>query len=117
MMKYLKTVELEIKKSRFVGYSYKSTKPDDVSIVLQELKQLHKKATHVCYAYRFVSPFAEKAVDDGEPGGTAGRPILNVLQKKDLQDVLVVVVRYFGGVKLGAGGLVRAYSKTCAALF
>ena len=83
----------------------------EIKDALEFLKKEHKKATHICYAYRLRSPFCEKAVDDGEPSGTAGRPILNVLQKKDIQNVCVFIVRYFGGIKLGAGGLVRAYTK------
>ena len=81
------------------------------------LRKEHKKATHICYAYSITSPFAEKAVDDGEPGGTAGRPILNVIQKRGEKNVCVFVVRYFGGIKLGAGGLVRAYTRTASMLF
>ena len=72
----------------------------------------HKKDTHVCFEYIINSN--EKASDDGEPQGTAGVPILDVLKKQKLENVLAIVVRYFGGIKLGAGGLVRAYSETAA---
>jgi len=105
--------ELEIKKSKFIGYLFEIKNVEEIKEKIDALKREHKKATHICYAYRLISPFAEKAVDDGEPSGTAGKPILNVLQKQDKQNVLLVVVRYFGGIKLGAGGLLRAYSK-CA---
>ncbi len=105
-------IEYVEKKSKFIGYLFSCKTAEDVSCALKELKNEHKKATHICYAYSLKSPFLEKAVDDGEPGGTAGRPILSVLQKKGMTDVCVFVVRYFGGIKLGAGGLVRAYTKT-----
>lgn len=107
-------MEIEIKKSKFIGIYYQVESAEDISTILQNLKKEYKKATHICYAYRLTSPFAEKAFDDGEPSGTAGKPILNVLQKQDKQNCLLVVVRFFGGVKLGAGGLVRAYSKTAS---
>ncbi len=100
------------KKSKFFGYLLYCNDEKQIKNALDYLKVEHKKATHICYAYRLSSPFAEKAVDDGEPSGTAGRPILNVLQKKNLNNVVVFIVRYFGGIKLGAGGLVRVYSKT-----
>lgn len=107
----MNSVFLEEKKSKFYGYIFSCKEEKEIKVVLENLKKENKKATHVCYAYRLRSPFCEKAVDDGEPSGTAGRPILNVLQKRDLQDVCVMVVRFFGGIKLGAGGLVRAYTK------
>lgn len=111
VMNFEKTVEIVEKKSRFLGYKLTCTKLEEISSVLESLKKEHKKATHICYAYSLSSPFLEKAVDDGEPSGTAGRPILSVLQKKGQKDVCIFVVRYFGGIKLGAGGLVRAYTK------
>lgn len=107
-------MQLEIKKSKFIGLYFPVKSQDEVVEVLNNLKKEHKKATHICYAYRLTNPFSEKAFDDGEPSGTAGKPILNVLQKQDKKDSLLVVVRYFGGIKLGAGGLVRAYSKTAS---
>lgn len=115
-MKLIKSNELIEKKSRFIGFLIECDNSDEIKKFCDELKQEHKKATHICYAYRFKVPFAEKAVDDGEPSGTAGRPILNVLQKKDLYDHAIFIVRYFGGIKLGAGGLVRAYSKVASEL-
>ncbi len=117
MQELLKQTELLEKKSRFLGYLFHCEKEEDVKNALIELKKEHKKATHICYAYSLKTPFLEKAVDDGEPNGTAGRPILSVIQKKSAVNVCVFVVRYFGGIKLGAGGLVRAYTKTTAQLF
>ena len=111
MENLVKEVEYIEKKSRFLGYLFDCKTALDVEKSLTELKKQHKKATHICYAYSLKTPFLEKAVDDGEPGGTAGRPILSVIQKKGKTDVAVFVVRYFGGIKLGAGGLVRAYTK------
>ena len=105
-------VEIIEKKSRFIGYLFNCDNVEDVQNALLLLKNEHKKATHICYAYSLKNPFLEKAVDDGEPGGTAGKPILSVIQKKGASNVCVFVVRYFGGIKLGAGGLVRAYTKT-----
>ena len=105
---------IEIKKSKFYGYSYKVTNQQQVLDILAKLKKEHKKATHICYAYKIVDGQEYvKFNDDGEPGGTAGRPILNVIEKKKLSNIVVFVVRYFGGIKLGAGGLVRAYTN-CA---
>ena len=101
-------VTIEIKKSKFIGYAFYCENVNDANVVLKQLRQEHKKATHVCYAYVINSQ--EKASDDGEPQGTAGMPTLNVLIKEDITDCVVVVTRYFGGIKLGANGLVRAYS-------
>lgn len=105
--------EFETKKSRFIGFSFKIKTKADFELVYNKIKNEHKKATHICYAYITNDGLTkeEKCFDDGEPKGTAGKPILNVIQKKKLENILVVVVRYFGGTKLGAGGLVRAYSK------
>lgn len=105
--------ELIEKKSKFYGYVFNVSSVQDVDNYILSLKKEHKKCTHICYAYIIKSPQLAKAVDDGEPSGTAGKPIFNVLEKKKLSNILVVVVRCFGGVKLGAGGLVRAYTK-CA---
>lgn len=108
-------IQLDFKKSKFIGYIYKINSIIDIKKVLEDLAKEHKKATHICYAYKIVGEnYAEKAFDDGEPSGTAGKPILNVINKQGLSNILIVVVRYFGGVKLGAGGLVRAYSKTAS---
>jgi len=103
---------IEIKKSKFLTYIYPYGNVEDIESTLKDLRQKHKDATHVCYAYVVASPNMEKCSDDGEPDGTAGKPILDVIKKNNLTDVLIVVVRYFGGIKLGAGGLVRAYSSS-----
>ena len=102
--------ELEINKSKFITLLYRVKSIDDVKNKLSYVKDLYKDATHYCYAY--IIDDNKKSSDDGEPGGTAGVPIMEVLLKNDLNFVLCVVVRYFGGIKLGAGGLVRAYSKS-----
>lgn len=99
-----------IKNSRFITRLVKITKKDEVEDILNNVKKEYPKATHYCYAY-IVNDY-KKASDDGEPGGTAGMPILNVLEKEDMTLVIAIVVRYFGGIKLGAGGLVRAYSSS-----
>ncbi|MBQ7140176.1 MAG: YigZ family protein [Bacilli bacterium] len=101
--------EYVINKSKFIVCLIKLNKLD-INNELNELKKNYKGANHYCYAYIFKN--YEKCSDDGEPSGTAGIPILNVLKKNNLNNVLCVVVRYFGGIKLGAGGLVRAYSNT-----
>lgn len=102
--------EIEIKRSKFITYLFCVTTKEEIEAHLSTLRLEHKKATHVTYAYRLLTPSTEKASDDGEPSGTAGVPILDVLKKRDLNNILAVVVRYFGGIKLGAGGLVRAYA-------
>lgn len=106
------TVEasLEIKKSLFITCLYKVYTKEEMDRALLEVKEEYKDATHYCYAC--VMDQFQKTSDDGEPGGTAGVPILEVLKKQDLNYLLAVVVRYFGGIKLGSGGLVRAYSKS-----
>ncbi len=107
--------ELEINKSKFLAYKLELNSVDEVKPFIESLKKEHKKARHFCYAYVFNRNLvSEKCSDDGEPTGTAGYPILNVIKKKNLTNILVVVVRYFGGIKLGAGGLTRAYTKVCA---
>jgi len=111
----MESFELEINKSKFIAYRLDLSSISDVKPFLEKLKKEHKKARHFCYAYVFNKEVvSEKCSDDGEPQGTAGYPILNVIKKKSLTNVLVVVVRYFGGIKLGAGGLTRAYTKACA---
>lgn len=103
--------EIEIKKSKFIAFLYKIDNLQNVKEKLETVKKECKDATHYCYAY--ILDNMEKMSDDGEPTGTAGLPILNVLQKEQLQNVMCIVVRYFGGIKLGSGGLIRAYSKAC----
>lgn len=99
----------EVKQSKFITLLYKIDNIDDVNKYLQEAKNNYKDATHYCYAYKLDS--IQKFSDDGEPGGTAGLPIMEVLNKRNISNVLCIVVRYFGGIKLGAGGLVRSYTK------
>ena len=100
--------EIVITKSRFISYLYKVNNIEEVNNYLKELKNTYKDATHHCYAY--ILPNTKRCSDDKEPSGTAGMPILNVLEHNDLTNVLAVVVRYFGGTKLGTGGLTHAYS-------
>jgi uncharacterized YigZ family protein len=104
--------ELVIKKSRFIGCVQPVADRAGAQAVVAALWQQHPGAAHVCWALLAGGPSA--AVDDGEPSGTAGRPMLDVLRHQELEGVLATVVRYFGGVKLGAGGLVRAYTDTVA---
>jgi uncharacterized YigZ family protein len=102
--------ELEIRKSRFISLVYHVENEETAEAILSEIRKKHYKSTHVCWAYVLnTNPKRQKASDDGEPSGTAGKPILDVINHRDLKDVLVVVVRYFGGIKLGTGGLIRAY--------
>lgn len=108
------TYELEIKKSRFISKIYRVNNVEEVNEILQKLRNEYNDATHHCYAY--VIDNIKKSSDDGEPGGTAGIPILQVIEKQNLNYVLCVVIRYFGGIKLGAGGLVRAYTKSISDL-
>ena len=98
----------DIKKSKFITLLFRVYDINEINKHLEDIKKEYKDATHYCYAYKVNN--LKKASDDGEPSGTAGAPILEVLDKKDLNNVLCVVVRYFGGIKLGAGGLLRAYS-------
>lgn len=105
--------ETEIKKSRFIARIAPVATREEVRALVEQARRDHPSAHHVCWAYQIGRPgaAAEAAMyDDGEPSGTAGKPILNVIQHKDMGDVLVLVIRYFGGVKLGGGGLVRAYA-------
>jgi len=101
---------IEIKKSKFITKLYKVNNIDEINLILNNVNNEYKDATHVCYGY--IVNGTEKCSDNGEPSGTAGLPILNVLKKKNLTNILAIVVRYFGGIKLGAGGLVRAYSNS-----
>ncbi len=102
-----------IQKSRFIGYARRVETEDEAQAFIQEIKKKHHAATHNCSAYLIGEQnHIQKANDDGEPSGTAGVPILEVLKKRNIKDTAVVVTRYFGGIKLGAGGLIRAYSST-----
>jgi len=102
--------EIIIKNSRFITLLYKFYDNDDLNKFIDIAKDKYPKATHYTYAY--ITESFKKSSDDGEPGGTAGVPMLSVLEKEDLINVLAITIRYFGGIKLGAGGLVRAYSKS-----
>ncbi len=103
--------EIEIKKSRFIGRVYPIKSEEEADEIIAANKKEHYKATHVCSAWVLnTTPERQKASDDGEPSGTAGKPMLEVLKMRELKDILVIVIRYFGGIKLGAGGLIRAYS-------
>ena len=108
-MKLLKKVTIEIKKSKFIGICYEINSQDEAKEIIEILKKEHKKARHIPYAYKINN--TAKKTDDKEPTNTAGLPIYNILERKNLNNHLVAVVRYFGGIKLGAGGLLRAYSE------
>lgn len=104
--------DLTIKKSRFIGCVQPMQDRASAQAAVDALWKQHPGATHICWA--LLAGGHSAAVDDGEPGGTAGRPMLEVLRHQDLEGVLATVVRYFGGVKLGAGGLLRAYTDCVA---
>lgn len=113
-MKLLNKYELEIKKSKFISYYYFIESEEEAKEILETLKKEHKKARHIPYAYK-VNNTAKKS-DDKEPSNTAGLPLYNLLENKNLDNKLIAVVRYFGGTKLGAGNLLRAYlnsAKNC----
>ena len=99
--------EIEIKKSRFICNLIKINNLDEVDYYLEKIKEEHKFSKHNCYAY--ILGNNKKASDDKEPSGTAGRPMLNLLEVNELDHVLAITTRYFGGIKLGVGGLLRAY--------
>lgn len=106
----------DIKKSTFLGFGYPIDSRDELMFYVEQLRQQYPDARHVCYGYIIGDPNNTTSAgfdDDGEPNGTAGRPILNVLQHKAIGNACILVVRYFGGIKLGAGGLTRAYSTAC----
>ncbi len=105
-----KTNEIIIKNSSFITSLIKIDENFSLNDYIKEAKSKYPDATHYCYAY--ITTSSQKSSDDGEPGGTAGLPMLNVLLKNDLINVLAITIRYFGGIKLGAGGLVRAYTKS-----
>ncbi|MBM7551444.1 YigZ family protein [Thalassobacillus pellis] len=122
MLKSYYTVKLEgseeinIQKSRFIGYVRRCETEQEAQDFIQEIKGKHRDANHNCSAYMIGEhDLIQKASDDGEPSGTAGVPMLEVLKRKGLKDTAIVVTRYFGGTKLGAGGLIRAYSGAASA--
>lgn len=112
---YIATCEYEIKKSKFIGYVFDISSKEDVKKYELMLRKEHKKSTHICHAYSFYSTQSHNLgfSDDGEPSGTAGRPIARAIELKKLENVVVFVIRYYGGIKLGGGGLIRSYNK-CA---
>ncbi|MBR1552392.1 MAG: YigZ family protein [Schwartzia sp.] len=103
--------EFTVQRSRFIAYAEPVKSEEEARAFLAKIRKEHYDARHCCSAWVLGADGArQKSSDDGEPGGTAGMPILDVIKKRELTDAMVVVVRYFGGIKLGAGGLVRAYS-------
>ena len=99
--------EIKVMKSTFIAYFSPLNNEEEFKTMLANLRKEHKKARHIVYAYRF--DMKSKSCDDGEPKGTAGHPLLDLLYKKDINNVALLVVRYFGGTKLGAGRLLRTY--------
>lgn len=104
--------ELIVKNSRFITLLYKVSSWGDALDILDKVREEYPDATHYCYG--FIADEVERCSDDGEPSGTAGMPILKVLKANNLNYILGIVIRYFGGIKLGAAGLIRAYSKGVA---
>lgn len=105
-------VEIEEKRSRFIGSAFYVENEEEAERIIKDIKKKYYDARHNCFAYIINNGNVTKRFsDDGEPSGTAGSPILNVLEKNELYNVLVIVTRYFGGILLGAGGLVRAYTE------
>lgn len=103
------------KGSKFIAYAYPCSDQQSFTDIVEEIKEKHPKSRHICYAYRLgLNGQDYRYNDDGEPSGTAGRPIYNELLSQDLSDTLIAVVRYFGGTKLGATGLIRAYRAAAA---
>ncbi len=118
MFKTIKeNVEAEIveKKSKFIANIFYIESKEEAEKIIKETNKRYHDARHNCYAYRITEEngILEKSSDDGEPSGTAGSPMLNILAKNNLSNILVIVTRYFGGILLGTGGLVRAYSSAC----
>ncbi len=105
--------EFTEKKSRFIGRCFRVNSAEEAMARLAEVRKMHSDATHNCWAYS-LSSGEKRFSDDGEPGGTAGMPIMDTLIKRDITDALIVVTRYFGGILLGSGGLVRAYSRSAS---
>jgi len=102
---------LDVKRSKFYGFAYQVSTRDEVDKMLSTLRNDFSDATHIVYAFRLGEGGAQEYfTDSGEPSGTAGQPIMRVIKGKNMTDVLIAVVRYFGGTKLGTGGLARAYS-------
>lgn len=116
---HLVSAQIEIKKSRFIAYAAPIETREAGMVWLAQIKLQYPDARHHCWAYLIGNPACASNAgmgDDGEPSGTAGKPILNVLQHKGVGDIMIIVVRYFGGIKLGAGGLTRAYGQAAQAV-
>ena len=109
------TSEIEIKKSRFLGAAHYVDSEEQAAAIVNSIRKEHYSARHVCYAYSIGDKNPRlKFSDDGEPGGTAGKPILDVITNSSVENILITVVRYFGGTLLGTGGLVRAYTEAAS---
>ncbi len=106
-MKLINTYTLEVKKSKFISYYYEVKNKNEIDIILKNIQKEHKKARHIPYAYK-IDNIVKKS-DDKEPSNTAGTPIYNIIIQNNLNNVLILVVRYFGGTLLGAGLLTRSY--------
>lgn len=106
------THTIEIEKSKFITYMTRCFKEEEARSYIQHIKKLHPTATHHCTAFLCQNRQIMRSNDDGEPAKTAGAPMLNVLLNSDVEDICVVVVRYFGGIKLGTGGLIKAYTRS-----
>ena len=106
------TAELKIKRSLFIGHLDLCKSESDVRALLERVEARHRSAAHNCWAYRLGDPETEYCSDDGEPSGTAGKPILYAIRQSGMVNLMVVVTRYFGGVKLGVRGLIEAYGQT-----
>ena len=113
-VKQCSEAEYTVNRSRFIGRCFPVDSEEAALCLLCDIRKKHWDATHNCFAYRIGENAAARFSDDGEPGGTAGKPIMDVLTGRGLTNVLCVVTRYFGGILLGAGGLVRAYSTSAA---
>lgn len=109
-MKLINTYTYEIKKSKFIAYYYEVNTKEEVDNILKNLRVEHKKARHIPYAFKIDNLI--KKSDDKEPSGTAGTPIYTFIENNNLNHTLIAIVRYFGGIKLGSGGLIRAYANT-----
>ncbi|MFC4077409.1 YigZ family protein [Salinithrix halophila] len=108
--------EISIQRSRFIAYINRVDTEEEAVDFVQKIAKKHWDATHNCYAYIVQGENeVQRSSDDGEPAGTAGRPILEVIKSRELTNTAIVITRYFGGIKLGAGGLIRAYSSSASA--
>ncbi len=109
--------EITIQKSRFISYVEPVTNEEQAKLFIESIRKKHRKATHCVPTFTIGYPYSvERCSDDGEPSGTAGVPILSMLKEEQLTNLCIVVVRYFGGIKLGTGGLVRAYTAAAKAV-